>query len=553
MDAERRESELAPYAGRWVALAGGRVVGVGDTQREAYLAAKSCRPKEEPINVTFVPGDAGPEGETACDLGRLFAADTLAGKARQVLLQGAPVAYLVGGSVRDFLLGRESHDWDFAVPANALALGRRIADALGAAFYPLDAERGTARVVIREAAGGRAFVDIATLYGGDIESDLAARDFTLNALAIDLRELRLIDPMGGRRDLAERRLRLVSDHALIDDPIRAVRAVRLAAELALSIEPATEEILARDGRLLTQTSPERIRDEVARIMALPAAAPLRRLERLGLLSHFWPELPALRAVTQSPPHRLNVWEHTLLTVSRLEALLAGVLGELPSAASQALEGLQDWLPALRRRLEQPLSEARPRWLALKLAALLHDVGKPAAQKDEEGRMRFFGHEALGSELAGEMLSRLRFSAAESEYVRSVVRHHMRPAALARAGVSAVAAHRYYRDAAAVGLDIPLLSLADAWALAPGAALPAQWPALVEVCSALWRYRLAQDSPEQRPALVSGRDLLACGVPAGPQVGRWLRLIREQQVSGALQTKEDALRWVREALESQKRV
>lgn len=542
------EPDLRPYAGWWVALRGGRVIGVGKTEREAYLAAKSSRPKEEPAAVTFV---AGEPDASAGALYTLFGPGTLAGRVRQALLAGAGQSYLVGGTVRDALLGRESHDLDFSVDAGALELGRRLADELGAGFCALDPRRGTARVVVEDASGERTYVDIATLAGGAIESDVAERDFTLNALAVDLQDLRLVDYHGGLDDMRQRRLRLVSPLGIADDPIRAMRAVRLAAELGLSVEPATEAAVARDGAGLTQTSAERIRDEVVRILALPASAgPLGRLERLGLLAHFWPEAAALKGVTQTAPHRLDVWEHTLLTVTRLEQLLALWRGAGDAEAGQLFAPLERFGPALRTHLDAPMADRRPRGLLLKLAALLHDVGKPGSRRVEEsGRIRFLGHETLGCELAFEMATRLRFSAAEAMLVRTIVQHHMRPLSLAQAGaVTALAAHRFFRDAGAAGADIALLALADARATAPGPLLPAQaapFAALVAAVQRLLDYGLGADGPEAQPPLLSGRDLIEdCGLTAGPQIGRWLRLIRERQVSGELTTREEALQWVR---------
>jgi len=523
------------------------VIGVGKTEREAYLAAKGSRPKEEPAALTFVPGE--PDASAGA-LYALFGPDTLAGRVRAALLAGAGRSYLVGGTVRDALMGRESHDLDFSVDAGALELGRRLADELGAGFCALDARRGTARVVVEDAAGERTYVDIATLAGGSIESDVAQRDFTLNALAVDLQDLRLVDCHGGLEDMRQRRLRLVSPHGIADDPIRALRAVRLAAELGLSVEPDTEAAVARDGVDLAQTSSERIRDELVRILALPASAgPLGRLERLGLLARFWPEVAALEGVTQTAPHRLDVWEHTLLTVTRLEQLLAVWRGAGDAEAGQLLAPLDRFGPALRAHLDAPMADRRPRSLLLKLAALLHDVGKPASRRtDEAGRVRFLGHEASGSELAFELATRLRFSAAEAALMRTIVQHHMRPLSLAQAGaVTALAAHRFFRDAGAAGVDIALLALADSRALAPGPlspSMPVPFSALVATVQRLLEYGLDQHGPETQRPLLSGRDLIEkCGLAAGPQIGRWLRLIRERQVSGELTTKGEALRWV----------
>lgn len=550
--------DWSAYAGWWVALAAGQIVGVGKTKQEAYLAAKGSRPKEEPIAVLYVPTD-----EEGSELGSKVAPSVLEHNAliatvRDILLQSHAKAYLVGGSVRDYVMERACHDLDFAVPSQALELGRKIAHVLRAAFYVLDPERETARVVVTGAHGERIFVDIATLNGGTIEADLAARDFTINAMAVDLTNWHLLDPYAGRTDLSARRLRLVSEQGIAQDPIRALRGVRLAAELGLTLEPETERILARDGKMLEFESAERVRDELVRILALPnATEPIRRLEHLDLLPCIAPELVALKGVTQSAPHQFDVWEHTLLTVVRLEHLLAYLVSEAGALDAWVAESKELWQtleafrPTLRQHLEKSMADQRPRWVMLKLAALVHDVGKPACrQVESSGRVRFIGHDARGSEIAVEMARRLRFASAEVEWLRTVVRHHMRPILLAQRGIPITPriAHRYYRDTGLAGLDIALLALADVWALGPEPVRWRTWLPLAGVVSFLLQYRLAEDSPETWPPLVTGHDLMAaCGLAAGPEVGKWLRLIREAQVSGKLTSREEALQWVLKSL------
>ncbi len=532
-----------PYAGRWVALIGGRVAGVGESKSEAYSAAKGSRPKEEPAALFYVEPESSEAG-LAERVSALFAPDSVAERARRILLAGAERSYLVGGAARDAILGRPAHDLDFAVEAGALALGRQLADANGWGFYAMDIERGVARVVARDAAGERIHVDIATLYGGTIETDLAQRDFTLNALAVEMQSRRLMDLHGGMEDLRQRRLRQVAPDAIARDPIRALRAVRQAGELGLRLEPDTEASLRREGPGLAQTSPERIREEATRILRLPAAAALMgQLDGYGLLQHVWPDLPALQGVTQGPPHRLDAWEHTLLTLARLEQILAFLYGRGGDAGW--LEPLLPLAPALRRHLDAPMADERPRWLVLKQAALLHDIGKPATRSvGADGRIHFLRHEERGAVLAGAALSRLHFSAAEVDLAALVVGQHTRPLGLlCEESVSPLAAHRYFRDLGAAGVDVALLLLADIWALAPGASAPAQGPAARQVALALWSYWMAQDGPEKQKPLVSGGDVMEhCGLPPGPQVGEWLRRIREEQVAGRLTNREDALRW-----------
>ena len=181
--------------------------------------------------------------------------------------------YLVGGYVRDQLLGRPSHDADFVVAGEALRLARKVADRFGGHFFPLDKERDTGRAILRDEEGEPFFVDFARLRGEDIVADLALRDFTIDAIALDLSDPvgpRLIDPYDGCDDLRAGLVRAVSEEAFRDDPLRTLRAVRLAAELGMAIEPHTEALLREAAPLISRVSAERVRDElIERIKAVP--------------------------------------------------------------------------------------------------------------------------------------------------------------------------------------------------------------------------------------------------------------------------------------------
>src|SRR4029453_15654404 len=250
--------------------------------------------------------------------------DYLAPPARAVLRavlktadrQRPPV--LVGGAVRDALGGggrgmRPIADLDVAVPSGALDLARRVADRLGGAFVPLDPERGAARVVTRGA-----WLDVTDWRADTLEGDLAARDFTVNALAVPLGELlkngraRVIDPTGGLADLRARRLRVHDARVLADDPLRTLRGVRLEAALGLRLTPSTVKAIRAAGPALATVSGERVRDELLAVLALPGTArALRRLDALGLPTVIVPEIEPMRATTQPAPHRFRVLEHSL--------------------------------------------------------------------------------------------------------------------------------------------------------------------------------------------------------------------------------------------------
>ncbi len=536
-------SSLRPYAGRWVALVQGRVAGVGLTAEAARIAAQLSRPKEKP-QVIFVPEPP------ALEFPPLLA------DIRRALAPNAQV-WLVGGAVRDALLNRRIQDLDFAVEGDALAAARAVANALRAAFYPLDFERGVGRVILTR-DDARFTLDFARLRGPDLDADLAGRDFTLNAIAVSLADPEtLIDPLHGEADLRAKLVRVCSPQAVADDPIRGIRAIRLAAQLDFRIDKDTRAATRAQAGALARTSPERRRDEFIRCLggARPGAS-LRALDLLGLLEHLTPEVLALKGVAQSPPHELDAWEHTLAAVTRLDEVLT-VLGPMHDvdAASDLTLGLTSvrlgrFRGQLSDHLSQLLSGDRPvRWL-LMLAALLHDIGKPQTRTVEaDGRIRFFNHEAVGASMVERRLTHLHFSSDEVQRARAIVAHHMRPRQLSQGTPpTRRAIYRYFRDTGEAGVDIVLLSLADFLAKSASGPPPQEeWAQHLDVCAQLLgAYFERPEEAVSPPALINGHDLIAAfGLEAGPQIGKLLEAVREAQAAGEIADRAAALDYVRQ--------
>jgi len=467
--------------------------------------------------------------------------------------------YLVGGYVRDRLLGRPSHDADFVVAGEALKLAREVADRFGGHFFPLDEERDTGRAVFRDEEGEPFFVDFARLRGENLEADLALRDFTIDAIALDPSdpaEPRLIDPHGGQGDLRAGLVRAVSEAAFRDDPLRTLRAVRLAAELGLYIEPHTEALLREAAPLIGQVSAERVRDELSKIVAQPGAANhLRYLDQLGLLSPLIPEVEPMKGLEQPPPHHLDVFEHSLETVSWLETVVNRLRGKIEGEEEAALallsERLGSFAPRLTAHLARPTSGGRTRLTMLKLAAFLHDVGKPATRSlDEKGRVHFFGHGEKGAAIAASILRRLRFSAGEVRLVRTITAHHMRPMQMAKQeAITKRAIYRFFRDTGEAGVDTLLLYLADHLATWGPHLRASRWGRRVEfVASLLEDYYLRRREVISPPKLLDGRDLMReLGLEEGPQIGQLLEAVREAQVEGKVGTREEALAFAKAIL------
>lgn len=449
-------------------------------------------------------------------------------------------AYLVGGSVRDRLLGRaETRDLDLAVAGHASKLARAFADAEGGAFYLMDAEHNVARVIF-----GDKYVDFAELRG-DLVADLSTRDFAVNAMACPLlRDLdadlgsTLVDPYNGRSDLQSRSVRALSDMVFIHDPVRLLRAVRIAGELGFSVEPGTEALMRRDASLLARASMERARDEFFKVLALPgevAVRALRQMDELGLLGALLPELAALKGVTQSAPHAYDAFEHSLRAVNELCRIQDGHYVVVANGAFPA---------ELQAHFARTLAAERTRGTLLRFTMLLHDIGKAQTRSvDAQDKVHFIGHEDRGARLAEDIMRRLRLSRGEIETAERTIREHLRPAQLARAPhVTNRAVYRFFRDTGDNGIDVCVLSLADSRGKAVPAINESTDARLRDTLTTLLeRYYGAPDSVITPPTLIDGRTLMQeLNLPPGPQVGQLLESIREAQAGGEVSSREEAL-------------
>lgn len=472
---------------------------------------------------------------------------------------GRPL-FLVGGPPRDLFLNRSCHDWDLAT-RQARRAAQALARALKAKFIPLDEENRIYRVVAAGPAldsGRPATVDFAELQGGSIETDLARRDFTINAMAIpvsslqpDFTEKSLIDPWGGRRDIERRLLRAVSKKAFTDDPLRLLRAFRFCAQFNLSIEPQTARWIKEFSRRIRQpylgVSPERVREELLRLLSQrPAGPTLVAMDRHGLLKNLFPEMEPCRRTAVRYHGRGGVLKHCLQTVANLDWILDQIQSE-PAASRTAqaycsglfpgpgvLRGVQDYLAG-------PIGGfARAAWL--KLAGFLHDIGKPATVQMKGGRLRFFGHEDVGAEMAKKVIEGLRASRLEAQTIRAWVRHHMRPGNLAacpRLTDKAIA--RFFRDLREDGVGMLLVSLADHYCYLP----PRQWgkakDAVERASAALWDSYFRRRGVVQPARLLDGHVLMRrLHLKPGPLIGKLLEEVRDAQAEGKVHTPEEAV-------------
>lgn len=533
------DEELKPYAGRWVAFIGQKVISQGGTPRQALLAAKASRFKETP-DVAYIPTEKP-----------LIYVPSL-----EPIISALPkdiTIYLVGGAVRDALLHQEIHDVDFIVPDDGLKVGQFVASRLNAAFYALDEERKTGRVILRKSDRQNFSIDFTVLQGPDLESDLGSRDFTINAIAVDINQPQaLLDPLSGAFDLHAHQLRACSPDAFIADPIRIIRGVRLAAALDLRLLPPTRELMGQAVPLIPQTSIERMRDEFFRILDEPQVSKsIRALDYLDAIHYFLPELLTLKEVNQSPPHNDDVWHHTLKTVDCMRVIIAACLpndGVAPnddSFLSEVSSRLSVFRDMLAIHVGTSVNIERSLITLYNLAALYHDIGKPEAQEiDDKGNTHFYEHEKLGTRIISYRAKVLRLSSAEISRLKNIIRNHMRPLLLAqdRQKLSRRAIYRFFRDTGPAGVDICLLSMADTLATFNLSPPNKKWSDLLEVIFTLFDAWFHQPSKiVSPPPLITGSDLMKeFNLESGPLIGKLLEVVRESQAEGLIQTRKEAI-------------
>ena len=464
-------------------------------------------------------------------------------------------SYLVGGFVRDALLGRDTADIDVAVAADALEIAPKVATALGGRYVLLDEVNRVSRVVlVNEAApsaGGQWQLDFST-FQGSIEQDLARRDFTVDAMAVDLGGIvcqphPLIDPFNGWNDLHQGVVRAVSEAAFKSDAVRLLRAVRLAAELGFSIDSETEALIRRYCHLIADVAGERVREELLQLLATSRAGEfLTYLDKLGLVTAMIPELNQTKGVEQPKEHSWDVFEHSLKTVSAADFLLGQGAWEY---AGEEVLAVVPWSAVLSQHFDLEVSSGSTRGSLLKLAALLHDIAKPQTKAFDGSRMRFLGHAKDGAAIVVNILERLRFSGKEVKLVEAMVRHHLRPTQMSQGELpSRRAIYRYFRDTGEAGIDILFLSLADHLATRGPHLNLAQWRGHAQIVEYVLAQRFQEESLVAPPKLVDGHDLINIfGMSPGHELGQLLEALCEAQASGEIATRDEALAYVRDHL------
>jgi poly(A) polymerase len=450
-------------------------------------------------------------------------------------LGGGEGVWIAGGAVRDAALGAEVLDLDLAVDGDPAIVAKSIAREGGGHSFELSSEYASWRAV---AAEGSWQIDVTALRGETIEADLGERDFTIGAIAVPLAGGEPLDPHGGLADLDRRLLRAVGERSFAADPLRLLRAARLASALGLEIDPGTASLARAEATRAAEAAGERQLIELRQLIGGPD--PLRGLsllDELGLTAVVLPELEALRGVEQGPNHHLDVYGHTIAVLERtleVEADLERFAGERAGETTDLLA--------------EPLADEISRGTALRFGALLHDIGKPATRGERGGYVTFIGHDRDGVEIVAGICRRLRTSRDLSRHLQALTLHHLRLGFLVyEAPLPPRRVHEYLRATDPVGVDVTLLTIADRLSargsgpLASEEAIEAHLSLAREMLAAAldWR-REGPPSP-----LVRGDELAAeLGLVEGPELGELLAELEAAQYAGEVTDRRAAIEYVR---------
>ena len=440
-----------------------------------------------------------------------------------------PGAWLVGGSVRDLLLGRPVFDIDVVVDGDPRAVARDLARRSGGSPFPLSERHGAWRVV----SGGE-IIDVAAMRGS-IDEDLGLRDFTVNAIAMSLDDGAVTDPFYGSRDLDRGVLRAVSDAVFDDDPLRLLRLPRIAHELDFEVDPATERLAQARAALADRPSGERIYMEMRRMLCGPRPAEALRLAgRLGALYVVLPEAVPLRGCMQSAHHQLDVWEHTLHVIEAVADIADHPDHYLPGHAEMVRE-------ELRRNVGDDLAA----WQALRFGALFHDIRKPQTRQERDGRVSFIGHDREGAEAAEQVLLRWKAANAVIRFCRVMVAEHLVLGfAIGDRPLDRRRAYRYLHATEPWPCSSVVLSLGDRLATRGPSSrlrhLRRHAETADELLGLIGRLEHAVGEP-----LLRGDEIAEAAGVSGPEISRLVDLLAEEQAAGDVTTREEALDFVRE--------
>lgn len=435
--------------------------------------------------------------------------------------------YLVGGSVRDLLLGKQIHDRDIIVcDMFARDFAKKFADENNATFIELDSTNNIYRVVMPDKIN---YVDITNPINNSIEEDLKRRDITINSIALNINTNEIIDLVGGQDDLKKRIIKIVSEKNIVDDYLRMLRVFRFASVLGFQIEDYSLSVIKKHYKKIIEPAIERRNSEIIKLFGGRYADKiLLIMNDIGLIELLFPPMEDVKKVPSNSHHHLDLFHHSVETVRQIQEIY------------------ENSQPEVKEHLEKIDFGGDTRLAHLKFGGFLHDIGKYKTWTIEGNRHRFIKHEEVGENIADEYLKKNKFSKKQIDYIKCIIRNHIYPSQVISApNITDKIYMRYIRKVEDNSIDLITVAKADRLS-ALGVDVTEEMVAnnISGLNKLLQFYIDIKPSLKPLPKLLTGNEIMDLkNIKPSKELGKIIDALKEAQIDGAVLTKEDAIKFV----------
>lgn len=437
--------------------------------------------------------------------------------------------YLVGGVLRDFYLGKKNFDKDIVLKHNPEKFAQKLAKELDATFIELDGEYEIYRVILPDKTN---YIDVAKMLGKNIEEDLQRRDLTINSVALNLKTFEIIDVTGGINDLKNKIIRHISEKNFIDDPLRLLRVYRFEAMLGFEIDKKTSELVKKHAQKIHHSAAERVNYELLKLFSGNySEKALLDMDKSGLLKEILPLSEDLKSVPPNLHHHLDLFLHSVEIVKQIQQIY------------------ENNTPEVKAHLEKTDFGGITRLAHLKFAGFLHDIGKPSTWtiEPDTGKHRFIKHDDIGSKMGVNVLKKLKLSKKQIDYITKMIKYHIYPSHVVQTpDISDKIYMRLIRKMENDVIDVIILAMADRYSARGEEISEEIVQNNIDSLQKLMNFYLyVKDSLKPLPKLLSGEEIMEIlNLQPSKELGNIIAELKEAQISGDINTKKEALIFIK---------